>query len=72
MHGVRGAGPLWRSVLFLVMLSAACTAVADVTYQPLHRQLLIDVRDHQVLMVFTAPSGSPSEEKLRLLTAATG
>jgi len=45
---------------------------ADLGELELHRQLLVDVRDHQILMVFTAPSGSQSEEKLRLLTAATG
>jgi hypothetical protein len=38
----------------------------------LHRQLLVDVRARQVLMVFTAPSGSLSEKKLRRLAAATG
>jgi transcription regulator MmyB-like protein len=38
----------------------------------LHRQLLVDVRGYQVLMVFTAASGSLSEKKLRLLAATTG
>jgi hypothetical protein len=33
----------------------------------LYRQLLVDAQERQVLMVLTAPSGSPAEEKLRLL-----
>lgn len=33
----------------------------------LHRQLLIDRADHQMLLIFTAVPGSPSEEKLRRL-----
>jgi hypothetical protein len=36
----------------------------------LHRQLLVDPVEHQLLLVFTAIPDSPSEEKLRLLAAA--
>lgn len=36
----------------------------------LYRQLLLDPVEYQVLLVFMAVPGSPSEEKLRLLAAA--
>jgi hypothetical protein len=35
----------------------------------LHRLLLVDPEEYQMLLVFTAIPGSPSDEKLRLLTA---
>jgi hypothetical protein len=36
----------------------------------LYRQLLLDPVEHQLLLVFTAVPGSPSDEKLRRLAAA--
>jgi hypothetical protein len=38
----------------------------------LYRQLLVDREDHQLLLVFTAVPGSPSDEKIRRLTARKG
>jgi hypothetical protein len=38
----------------------------------LYRQLLVDLEDHQMLLVFTAEPGSPTDEKLRLLAATSG
>jgi hypothetical protein len=35
----------------------------------LYRQLLVEPEQHQMLLVFTAVLGSPSDEKLRLLAA---
>jgi hypothetical protein len=44
---------------------------AELGVLELYRQLLVDPVEHQMLLVFTAVPGSPSEEKLRRL-AATG
>jgi hypothetical protein len=38
----------------------------------LYRQLLTDPVKYQMLRVFTAVPGSPSDEKIRLATAAGG
>jgi hypothetical protein len=45
---------------------------ADLGELELYRQVLVDRQEHQILMILTAAPASPSEEKLRLLVAATG
>jgi hypothetical protein len=47
-----------------------CYRHAELGGLQLYRQLLVDPVEDQMLLVFTAVPGSPSDEKLRLLAAA--